>query len=140
MQPTRLPHPWDFPGKSTGVGWHCLLHAINYFVQIVILFHVPSGKVLYRFSSTTVYEGPYFLTLLTNSFFFLLNDYPTLHSFIKIGFLQDKAWTSICLQSAMLMAGTQPGMGLERHFWTPSQCITMGPRCQRWSFRPTLCS
>ena len=25
QQPTRLPHPWDFPGKSTGVGCHCLL-------------------------------------------------------------------------------------------------------------------
>ena len=24
-QPTRLPHPWDSPGKSTGVGCHCLL-------------------------------------------------------------------------------------------------------------------
>ena len=23
--PTRLFHPWDFPGKSTGVGCHCLL-------------------------------------------------------------------------------------------------------------------
>ena len=23
-QPTRLLHPWDFPGKSTGVGCHCL--------------------------------------------------------------------------------------------------------------------
>ena len=26
QQPTRLLHPWDFPGKSTGVGCHCLLH------------------------------------------------------------------------------------------------------------------
>ena len=26
LQPTRLFHPWDFPGKSTGVGCHCLLH------------------------------------------------------------------------------------------------------------------
>ena len=25
LQPTRLLCPWDFPGKSTGVGWHCLL-------------------------------------------------------------------------------------------------------------------
>ena len=25
LQPTRLFHPWDFPGKSTGVGGHCLL-------------------------------------------------------------------------------------------------------------------
>ena len=26
LQPTRILHPWDFPGKSTGVGCHCLLH------------------------------------------------------------------------------------------------------------------
>ena len=26
MQPTRFLHPWDFPGKSTGVGCCCLLH------------------------------------------------------------------------------------------------------------------
>ena len=25
LQPTRLLHPWDFPGKSTGVGCHWLL-------------------------------------------------------------------------------------------------------------------
>ena len=26
LQTTRLLHPWDFPGKSTGVGCHYLLH------------------------------------------------------------------------------------------------------------------
>ena len=25
LQPTRLVHPWDFPGESIGVGCHCLL-------------------------------------------------------------------------------------------------------------------
>ena len=25
QQPTRFPHPWDSPGKNTGVGCHCLL-------------------------------------------------------------------------------------------------------------------
>ena len=25
LQPTRLLRPWDFPGKSIGVGCHCLL-------------------------------------------------------------------------------------------------------------------
>ena len=25
LQPSRLFHPWDFPGKSTGAGCHCLL-------------------------------------------------------------------------------------------------------------------
>ena len=28
-QPTRLLHPWDFPGKSTGVGCHCLLQILT---------------------------------------------------------------------------------------------------------------
>ena len=27
LQPTRLLHPWDFPGRSTGVGCHCLLQS-----------------------------------------------------------------------------------------------------------------
>ena len=28
LQPTRLLCPWDFPGKSTGVGCHCFLRYI----------------------------------------------------------------------------------------------------------------
>ena len=28
MQPTRLLRPWDFPGRSTGVGCHCLLQSL----------------------------------------------------------------------------------------------------------------
>ena len=28
LQPTRLLHSWDFPGKSTGVGCHCLLRGL----------------------------------------------------------------------------------------------------------------
>ena len=31
--PTRLLSPWDFPGKSTGVGCHCLLHSTAYCMQ-----------------------------------------------------------------------------------------------------------
>ena len=34
LQPTRLLHPWDFPGKSTGVGRHCLLHSRRGWVSI----------------------------------------------------------------------------------------------------------
>ena len=30
-QPTRLLCPWDFPGKSTGVGCYCLLRTLFYF-------------------------------------------------------------------------------------------------------------
>ena len=28
-QPTRLPHPWDSPGKNTGVGCHFLLRCMK---------------------------------------------------------------------------------------------------------------
>ena len=41
LQPTRLLRPWDFPGKSTGVGCHCLLHCIwlesTYWVDLKFL-------------------------------------------------------------------------------------------------------
>ena len=29
QQPTRLPHPWDCPGKNTGVGCHFLLQCMK---------------------------------------------------------------------------------------------------------------
>ena len=28
-QPTRLPHPWDSPGKNIAVGWHFLLQCMK---------------------------------------------------------------------------------------------------------------
>ena len=42
LQATRLLHPWDFPGKSTGVGCHCLLQ-IEIIVVIIeqLLFNMP---------------------------------------------------------------------------------------------------
>ena len=30
LQPTRPLRPWNSPGKSTGVGCHCLLHKMRY--------------------------------------------------------------------------------------------------------------
>jgi len=34
LQPTRLLRPWDFPGKSTGVGCHCLLQNKYLFIAV----------------------------------------------------------------------------------------------------------
>ena len=34
-----LLHPWDFPGKSTGVGCHCLLHREK---KPLLIFFTPS--------------------------------------------------------------------------------------------------
>ena len=40
LQPTRILCPWDFPGKSTGVGCHCLLCFL-----ILLLLIFPSIRI-----------------------------------------------------------------------------------------------
>ena len=42
LQPTRLLHPWDFPGKSTGVGCHCLLRHIYIYTYTYKTFQICS--------------------------------------------------------------------------------------------------
>ena len=39
-QPTRIPHPWDSPGKNTGVGCHCLLQCMKGKVKVKLLSRV----------------------------------------------------------------------------------------------------
>ena len=43
LQPTRLLRPWDFPGKSTGVGGHCLLRSQDYKFRVVIFSSATSA-------------------------------------------------------------------------------------------------
>ena len=43
LQPTRLLCPWDFPGKSTGVGCHCLPQIHRYYQLMETLHHIPGG-------------------------------------------------------------------------------------------------
>ena len=45
LQPTRLLRPWDFPGKSTGVGCHCLLQLDN-IVTFKCGHQAPSTRLL----------------------------------------------------------------------------------------------
>ena len=55
LQPTRLFHPWDFPGKSTGVGCHCLLRntGIDTRKTHTQLAPMPKHKTL-RIQNTTI--------------------------------------------------------------------------------------
>ena len=41
IKPTRLLGPRDFPGKSTGVGCHCLLSLSQTHLEIWILIRIP---------------------------------------------------------------------------------------------------
>ena len=49
LQPTRLLHPWDFPGKSTGVECHCLLLPNSKYHQMISYMDFP-GKFLHHVS------------------------------------------------------------------------------------------
>ena len=40
LWPTRLLHPWDFPGKSTGVGCHCLLRLVMLITNFMCLLAI----------------------------------------------------------------------------------------------------
>ena len=60
LQPTRLPHPWDFPGKSTGEGCHCLLWYFLY--REVISSQLDIMKLTHRSPvSNNQYCSQYFL-------------------------------------------------------------------------------
>ena len=56
LQPTRLLHPWDFPGKSTGVGCHCLLHMC--LINTYKWFCVAPWTVAYQASLSMKFSRP----------------------------------------------------------------------------------
>ena len=47
LQPTRLLRPWDFPGKSTGVGWIvealCLCYSVDNYMGLLDIWNVLSA-------------------------------------------------------------------------------------------------
>ena len=49
-QPTRLPHPWDSPGKNTGVGCHFLLQCVKVKVKSLsrVQFFATPGTAAYQ--------------------------------------------------------------------------------------------
>ena len=53
-QPTRLPCPWDFPGKSTGVGCHCLLLSN---ISPAFKLYQKTAYVLPPFSPSPAHSG-----------------------------------------------------------------------------------
>ena len=53
-QSTRLPHPWDSPGKNTGVGCHFLLQYMKAKVKVKSLSHVR----LLATPWTAAYQAP----------------------------------------------------------------------------------
>ena len=59
LQRTRLLRPWDSPGKSTGVGCHCLLRFLSYMwsnrKKLILASLVPRGCLIKNWSHHWAY-------------------------------------------------------------------------------------
>ena len=55
LQPTRLLRPWDFPGKSTGVGCHCLLHV---YIDVCIYVLCDTLLIVENYSELLPFDSP----------------------------------------------------------------------------------
>ena len=112
LQLSRLLHPWDSPGKSTGVGCHCLLRFLTietvFFCQIYVseCFFLSKCKDTeseeYGFKHWYCYLGVKWswaseIIALTISFFFFPgkgNCYPLQYSYLE-NFMDRGAWRAI---------------------------------------------
>ena len=69
LQPTRLLRPWDLPGKSTGVGCHCLLSLSLSLCMYVCMYMCvcihTHGHALYKCAYIYICE----LDMMKNDFF-----------------------------------------------------------------------
>ena len=68
LKPTRLLHPWDFPGRSTRVGCHCLLQGI-FQTQGWKLGVLHCRKILYCLS----HQGSLYMYYIYFTFFIFQN-------------------------------------------------------------------
>ena len=97
LQPTRLLRPWDFPGKSTGVGCHCLLRFSCYSIYSLLDLSHSHGLNWSYVLMTTEHT---FKALI--SFLSLSTTYPTASYIYPLIFLSD-AWNSTNLKVTHLL-------------------------------------
>ena len=83
LQPTRLLHPWDFPGKSTGVGCHCLLweNCSRLFYSLILIKNAPGSLI-----STPAVDSVTLVSYMsTDSFQFLPKESGSISQAIAFG-------------------------------------------------------
>ena len=73
-QPTRLPHPWDSPGKNTGVGCHFLLQCItggNRGTFILLCWHLYSDNLFYNEAVFYIKNFQVYMLIVSILFYYL---------------------------------------------------------------------
>ena len=98
-QPTRLHHPWDSPGKNTGVGCHFLLQGVCWCEQFSnSLYRVKASRnhLLPLFLADCHLHGPPRVDIFLCSFCLLKPAGTFHHPSTPVGLVANRAF---CLQS-----------------------------------------
>ena len=84
LQPSRLLHPWDFPGKSTGVGCHCLLHEeISSLSHSVVFLYIFALMTEEGFLISSCYSLELCIQMLISFPFSFAFHYSSFHNYCK---------------------------------------------------------
>ena len=147
LQPTRLLHPWDFPGKSTGVGCHCLLKP----QQVRILNTFSWEQALLRkteyFKIVEVFQNGFFSlpTTRTMRVFFTDIHYEDLVQFLQVKLTE--VWRFHWWMGSSWVVHNEPSEIHQWHFWfshpsTGSQggfCSCVSALLSQYSLYPPVC-
>ena len=95
LQPSRLLHPWDFPGRSTGEGCHCLLRGY----MVTICFHLlRNSPTIFQSDCTILHSQIQFPCILL-----MLVTQHLLSVFFILTILADVRWYLVVLISICLI-------------------------------------
>ena len=107
QQPTRLPRPWDSPGKNTGVGCHFLLQCMKVKSESEVAQSCPTlsddpmdcsppGSSIHGFLQARVLEwGAISFSVIFSSIMLIIYFHPITHLFAS----ERKSVMSLCLSS-----------------------------------------
>ena len=101
LQPTRMFRPWDFPGKSTGVGCHCLLQTKHCQTRALIrdIYSTTCEGVVSHFNHVQLFVTPWTVARQASLF---------------MGFSRQEYWSGfLCPPPEDL-----PNLGIE--LWSPT--------------------
>ena len=108
-QPTRLPHPWDSPGKNTGVGCHFLLQ----YMKVKSESELAQSCLTLATPWTAAYQAP-----------------------PSMGFSRQKCWSGVPSPSLAVILEPPKIKSLSVSLVSPSICHeVMGPIAMILAFR-----
>ena len=141
-QPTRLPHPWNSPGKNTGVGCHFLLQCMKGKRESDATLSNPMDCSLPGSSVHGIFQARVLLTPLVKfNRYFRNNKNVTLFSLfiyltisesesVSYSFMSDSLQSHGLSPTRLLCSWDSPGKNME---WVPIHFSRRSPQPRDWT-------